>query len=228
MTEDGSSSQSEQVSSPDAGTSRPRLTARGLATRNKLIAGARSAFASRGYEMTRISDIAEAAGVSLGNVYRHFTDKDDILLAVLRPLYAELREATGRGAGRQPVTNVDVLSERNRLYLDFYAAHRDLFRVSREAAASSSSETFQSMWLDMRNAFLARNKGWLQSLIRSGQLSEDTDAEMMAAALGSMNEQFAYTHIALADTTPDAIEIDRMARTCAVIWWRAIFCQDIP
>ncbi|MGB6229951.1 MAG: TetR/AcrR family transcriptional regulator [Litorimonas sp.] len=228
MTEDSPSTRPETNGEESDAETRPRLTARGLATRNKLIAGAKEAFASRGYEMTRISDIAEAAGVSLGNVYRHFTDKDDVLLAVLRPLYSELREATGRGAGRQPVTNVDVLTERNRLYLDFYAAHRDLFRVSREAAGSSSSETFQAMWMDMRNAFLARNRGWLESLIRSGQLSEDTDAEMMAAALGSMNEQFAYTHIALAEETPDADTVARMARTCAVIWWRAIFCQDIP
>lgn len=220
--------QSVQSDAADLDTSRPRLTARGLATRNKLIDGAGRAFSSRGYEMTRVSDIAEEAGVSLGNVYRHFSDKDDVLLAVLRPLYSELRLATGRGAGRQPVTNVDVLAERNRLYLDFYAEHRDLFRVSREAAASSSSTTFVTMWMNMRNEFLARNRGWLNSLIRSGQLSEDTDAEMMAAALGSMNEQFAYTHIALAEDTPSSSDIDRMARTCATIWWRAIFCQDTP
>ncbi len=228
MTEDESSAEPEQATSDEASASRPRLTARGLATRNKLIEGAKAAFSQRGYEMTRISDIAEAAGVSLGNVYRHFSDKDDILLAVLRPLYSELREATGRGAGRKPVTDVDVLTERNRLYLDFYAAHRDLFRVSREAAASSSSETFVSMWLDMRNAFLARNQGWLESLIRSGQAARETDAPMLAAARGMKNHAFAYTHIALADTTPDSGDIARMARTCAVIWWRAIFCQDIP
>ena len=202
---------------------RPRLTKRGLATRNKLIAGARQAFAERGYEMTRVADIAEAAGVSLGNVYRHFDDKDDVLLAVLRPLYAELREATGRGAGREPVTSVDVLAQRNRLYLDFYTEHRALFRVSREAAASSSSETFGQMWMQMRGSFIARNAAWLNGLVRAGRAPGITAPEIMAEALGNMNEQLAYTRIALAETAPSQSEIDAMAETLARIWWRAIF-----
>ena len=200
-----------------------KLTPRGIATRNKLMDGARVAFAARGYEGARVADVAKEAGVSLGNFYRHFTDKDDVLFAILQPLYAELRTATGRTANSRPVISEDVLAERNTLYLKFYAKHRAMFRVSREAAASSTSTRFRQMWFEMRGNFIARNRAWLNSLVRAGSAPADMDTTLMADALGNMNEQLAYTRIALANKTPTSAEIDGMARTLAQIWWRSIF-----
>lgn len=199
------------------------LTARGLATRRKLLDGGRAAFVERGYERTRVSDITDYAGVSLGNFYRHFDDKDAILLAILKPLYDELRTSTGRGTSAAPVSSVGILARRNAAYLTFYAAHRGLFRVSREAAASSQSSTFREMWFEMRGEFIARNKAWLASLVRTGKVSPDIDTTLMADALGSMNEQLAYTRIALAEDAPGPEKIEAMSRTLAQIWWNAIF-----
>ena len=40
------------------------------------------AFAERGYEETRLTDVAREAGVSTGNIYRYFADKEALFLTV--------------------------------------------------------------------------------------------------------------------------------------------------
>jgi len=93
-----------------AETGHETMTAKGLATREKLLQAAAKAFAEFGYERTRISDIVQIAGVSHGNFYRHFADKDEILFAVLQPLLAEVHQASGRGPGdRQIPTEADLV-----------------------------------------------------------------------------------------------------------------------
>ena len=49
-----------------------------------ILAAARHALAERGFEATRIADIARGAGVSTGTVHYYFKTKDDVLLAALR------------------------------------------------------------------------------------------------------------------------------------------------
>src|SRR5690242_8785380 len=53
-------------------------------TRERLLAAAADAFAERGYDGTRVADIAAAAGVSNGALYAHFTSKADLLVDALR------------------------------------------------------------------------------------------------------------------------------------------------
>ncbi|HET7014110.1 MAG TPA: TetR family transcriptional regulator, partial [Streptosporangiaceae bacterium] len=44
-------------------------------TRERLLAAAAEVFAERGYDGTRVADIAAAAGVSNGALYAHFGSK---------------------------------------------------------------------------------------------------------------------------------------------------------
>jgi AcrR family transcriptional regulator len=47
-------------------------------------------FAAKGLASTKIEDLAEAAGVSQGLLYRYFTDKEDVFLHFLsRPSKAQ-------------------------------------------------------------------------------------------------------------------------------------------
>jgi AcrR family transcriptional regulator len=52
-------------------------------TRGRLLRAAFNVFATRGYTRATIDLIAEAAGLSKGAVYFHFSSKEDIFLAVL-------------------------------------------------------------------------------------------------------------------------------------------------
>jgi AcrR family transcriptional regulator len=53
-------------------------------TRERLLLAAADAFAERGYDGTRVADIAAAAGVSNGALYAHFGSKAELLVAALR------------------------------------------------------------------------------------------------------------------------------------------------
>src|SRR3954447_19739441 len=53
-------------------------------TRDRLLRAAAHVFAARGYDGTRVSDIAEAAGLSNGAMYAYFGSKAELLVDALR------------------------------------------------------------------------------------------------------------------------------------------------
>src|SRR5258708_6010881 len=53
-------------------------------TRARLLRAAADVFGERGYDGTRVADIAATAGVSNGALYAHFTSKAELLVAALR------------------------------------------------------------------------------------------------------------------------------------------------
>lgn len=56
---------------------------RAAATRDRLLAAARTLFVERGFDDTSLRDVATAADVAVGTVFVHFVDKADLLHAVL-------------------------------------------------------------------------------------------------------------------------------------------------
>lgn len=200
-----------------------KLTPKGRATQQRLLEAARQAFGEYGYERTRVADIVRLAQVSHGNFYRHFKDKDDILLAILLEMHGEIRQETRRGPGANPVPSEDDLIERNIRFFNHYARHRHLLRVAREAAAQGEASSFLDLWLDMRGLFTRRTARWLDMLKERGVLPDSFNAALMAEALGSMTEQMAYVQVGLAKTLPRPEELDELGRVCGSIWYRAIF-----
>lgn len=56
---------------------------RSVRSRTQILEAALELFSHQGYRATSIRDVAERAGVSTGNVYHHFRDKDAIFKALL-------------------------------------------------------------------------------------------------------------------------------------------------
>jgi AcrR family transcriptional regulator len=91
-----------------------RTQARGVATRTRLLAVARSLFSRDGYAAVSRADIARRAGYGMSTVYHHFATKRDILLQLIdewgvampvqRRAAFDIRTALGgdiRGAARE-------------------------------------------------------------------------------------------------------------------------------
>jgi AcrR family transcriptional regulator len=57
-------------------------------SRRQVLDAALDLFAHRGYRATTMRDIADAAGVSIGNVYHHYPDKGTIFRTLLDELWA--------------------------------------------------------------------------------------------------------------------------------------------
>jgi AcrR family transcriptional regulator len=75
-------------------------------TRERLLRAAADVFARRGYDGTRVTDIATAADVSSGALYAHFGSKAELLVAALRTHGRRvLAEALAAEPGR-PLTDL--------------------------------------------------------------------------------------------------------------------------
>jgi AcrR family transcriptional regulator len=61
----------------------PRVTQAHLdARRQQIIDAARARFGEHGFARTSMPDLAEASGLSIGAIYRYFTSKDEIIVAI--------------------------------------------------------------------------------------------------------------------------------------------------
>jgi AcrR family transcriptional regulator len=102
-------------------------------TRQRLLAEAQRLFRERGYAATSLEQIAEAADVTKGAIYGHFTSKEDLMLSALeaaptpdysttlndqaRPLRERLAEF-GRAVAAEGPGDTEELA----MYLEFFAA----------------------------------------------------------------------------------------------------------
>ncbi|SDS79740.1 TetR/AcrR family transcriptional regulator [Microlunatus soli] len=88
--------------------STPAPSARRAQTRDRLMAGAVGVFAERGIIGASVEEICEAAGFTRGAFYSNFTDKDDLVLAMVQRDAEDAREKVREIS----VTLVDNAAER--------------------------------------------------------------------------------------------------------------------
>jgi AcrR family transcriptional regulator len=73
--------------------------ARSAARREAILSAALDEFSARGFEATRLDDVARAAGIAKGTIYLYFRDKEDLfqelVRAMLTPLVGSI-EAMGK------------------------------------------------------------------------------------------------------------------------------------
>ncbi|NLN05270.1 MAG: TetR/AcrR family transcriptional regulator [Clostridiaceae bacterium] len=63
-----------------------------MATRKKIMEAGLVLFAQKGFALTSIKDIAEAAGISTGLIYRHFSSKEDPFNSLIANTIEELNK----------------------------------------------------------------------------------------------------------------------------------------
>jgi AcrR family transcriptional regulator len=74
----------------------PRQRADARRNRKRIIEASRDLFAEHGFD-AQVDDIARAAGVGVGTVYRHFPNKCDLLEALIQERFEGLADATREG-----------------------------------------------------------------------------------------------------------------------------------
>lgn len=113
------------ASLPDAPNRRSQLKSD---RRLQLLAAAERLFAERGFLAVRLEDIGAAAGVSGPAIYRHFPNKESLLVELLvgisTRLLAGARDARARNAGATAALD-DLID----FHLDFALGEPDLIRI---------------------------------------------------------------------------------------------------
>jgi AcrR family transcriptional regulator len=101
-----------------------------------VLAAADELFATRGVAAVSMDDVAAAAGVGKGTLYRRFGDKSGLAAALLDEREAQLQQdmldgAPPLGPGAAPVERLAAFVE---AYLGFVVAHLDLVAMSQTAS----------------------------------------------------------------------------------------------
>lgn len=151
--------------------------------RGQLIAAAERLVAERGYLAVRLEDIGAAVGISGPAIYRHFPNKEallvELLVGISTRLLAGAQEVTAR-----PDTPTDTLKALVDFHLDFVFGEPDLIRIQdRDLAHLPDTAKRQ-----VRRAQRQYVEIWVSVLTRlDPDLGED-DARVMAhAAFGLLN-----------------------------------------
>ena len=144
-------------------------------TRERLLLAAADVFARRGYDGTRVADIAAAAEVSPGALYAHFGSKAELLVAALRKhgrrLLADLLAAD---PGR-PVTELLLLAGRR-------LPHQDDDRGHLIVEALVAARRDEDVARPMRDYVGERGDG-LAELVRAAQARGELDPSLSPGAL---------------------------------------------
>lgn len=195
-------------------------TKKGRKTRSKILAAAREIFAEDGYVDARMVDIAKRAGLSNGGLYRYFTSKDAVFVALIADLHEDLYRASGRTAHSFAAEPRKALTEANRGYIAKYFENRDVMRAFIEAAGVDRG--FRQIWWDMRDRHVRR---FAAALSRDHGIEEigGVPATTVTEALACMVEQACYVWFAQEAMDGRRVSIDDATAALSDAWYAAVF-----
>ncbi len=172
-----------------------------MTRKDKIVNSARALFSRQGFSATGLRQIAEKAGVSLGNIYNHFRNKDELFEELLDPkAIIETLSGTFREITEDFPFNIERLILAIKRSVD---SNRDLFKL-----IFIDLSEFEGKHTDrMIRYFVATGKDTfarqLESKSRTGKLKElDYEFFIKLFIIASMSF-FASSHIL------PSIKIDR-------------------
>ena len=161
---------------PSPSTVLKPVTARGEATRRRLLNAAEQEFGSKGYHGASVSSITQRADIAQGTFYLYFHSKEEMFVTLVRDIGHQLRAHSA-----QAIAKATHRLEAERLgleaFLQFTARHRGLYRIVQE-----------SQFVDpqiFREYYERLAEGYAEALgaaARKGELAEG-DAEVRAWAI---------------------------------------------
>lgn len=195
-----------------------RLTPKGIRTRTKILAAARTIFCRDGYTAARVGDIALEAGLSLGAVYRYFEDKDELFAELFENLHHRFLEATRSDHAPMSPQQLRVsIQDANEGYFALYAAERDFMRAVVEASAVSHGymERWSAMYDEIAGRFMRR----ISKL--EGASWHQPGLANTVFALVCLTEQVAYVNFSRRGPQP-TMTAPALAELVTSIWWASL------
>ncbi len=167
-------------------------------TRERLLRAAADVFAQRGYDGTRVADIAAAAGVSNGALYAHFTSKAELLVEALRAHGRRLLADALAADASQPVTDLLLRIGRS-------LPQRPSTRGPLLAEALVAARRHEDVARPVR-AYVSERADWIAGLVRAAQASGEFDPALPPDALAHFCLLLA---MGSAVVTPDLHAVDQ-------------------
>jgi AcrR family transcriptional regulator len=163
-------------------------TPRRQATRQKLYEAAVTLIAEQGFSATTVDEIAERAGVAKGTVYYNFASKNELMEELLRHgvglLTASLSEAAAGAAARggRKIDGIDAMIRAGLAFIARYPSFTQLY----VAELWRTNRAWQDTLLVLRMGVIAVVERALRDAVEAGELSDEIDIPLTAAALFGM------------------------------------------
>ena len=185
------------------------LTARGAATRDRIVQGAADLMYVKGVSATTLDDIREATGTSKSQLYRHFPDKEALVRAVIALRGRQIIEReTGRlgrlSSYRGLVRWRNALIAANALQNGAYGCA--LGSMANELA--DHDEQARAMLADLFRTWEGLLADGLRRMQAKGALTPGADPEVLAVSLMAAVQGGYLLANTAHDTRPMEISID--------------------
>jgi AcrR family transcriptional regulator len=144
-------------------------------TRERLLRAAADVFAGRGYDGTRVSDIAVAAGLSNGAMYAYFGSKVELLVDALHAHGGRLLADLVAAHPTRPIA--DLLLQTGRSLRGRREQDDELF-VEALLAARRDPEVVEPV-----RGYVRERADWLAGLVRDAQARGELDPGLPPAAV---------------------------------------------
>src|SRR5258706_2500030 len=171
----------EAMTTIDEGGGHPARQKRADARRNEqaLLAAAAAVFVTSGVEAP-VRDIAVAAGVGMGTIYRHFPTRADLVIAVYRHQVDACAEA-GPALLASSGTPHAALTQWIDLFVDFLVTKHGL-----AAALQSDSARFETLHAYFLDRLVPVCGELLDAAAAAGEIGPDVDAYGLLFAIGNL------------------------------------------
>jgi AcrR family transcriptional regulator len=182
----------------------PKVSADHLAARRRQILDAAArCFARDGFHHTSVHDIVRESGISAGLVYRYFTGKDDMIVAIVTEWHEQRRTAMGSAA----LTDAYLGLLRSIGAPEARDGQRLGVQVWAEALRSSRIRDLTRDGIDGPRAGLAER---VASAQRDGELPADLDPDAVVRIFIAI-----YQGLVLQTVLDDGLDHDAFVRTLA-------------
>lgn len=149
------------------------VTARGEATRRRLLNAAETEFGTRGYHGASVSSITQRAEIAQGTFYLYFRSKEEMFLQLVKDIGHQLRahsaQAIARAGNRLEAERLGLEA-----FLQFATRHRGLYRIVQESQFVDP-QVFREYYEKLAEGYAAA----LEKAARNGELTRG-DAETRA------------------------------------------------
>lgn len=160
-----------------------QLTDQGKERKQQILDAAALLFAERGYGMTRIADICDAAGVAKGLFYWYFENKETLFAELVNSIRHELRIAQAE-AMAQTDDPVERLRRAVIAAVEFMGARHAYFSFVEN---EKDDKAVTSVLRDSTRYYLDDAAVLVRSMQAAGRLPADADVELLAVGiLGSV------------------------------------------
>ena len=154
------------------------VTARGEATRRRILDAAEDVFGEMGYYEASVSEITRRAGVAQGTFYIYFHSKRETFVELIEDIGARLRAATSAASESAP----DRIETERRGFMAFFRFvydHRRIYRIVEDAgrvAPEAAREYYRRISVGYEHG--------LRAAMRAGQIRETNEEAIGYALMG--------------------------------------------